>query len=202
MGSILREGKMIVKLANQPDIAAMVKAAGVCRKSNKPNRALKEALKAGHDSLLEHMVFTFEIDEVSRALTHQLVRHRLASYAQESQRHCIIDITAEWYVTPKTATPFFHTLMQVIGSGYLKCLEDGMPAEDARYVLPNGAKTKLIVTMNARALDNFFKLRCCQHAQWEIRNLAFMMKAICEKQCDYFAESVYPDCDNCKDPCS
>ncbi|MGB4594054.1 MAG: FAD-dependent thymidylate synthase [Coriobacteriia bacterium] len=140
-------------------------------------RVLKTIITSGHLSALEHASYTFAIDGVSRALTHQLVRHRLASYNQQSQRYVRYD-KPPTFVEPTSVAgnPTAHALFtEATGAAfdvYRGLLELGIPAEDARYVLPNAMETKIVVTMNVRELLHFFELRCCKRAQWEIRDLA------------------------------
>lgn len=140
---------------------------------------LDAALKRGHYSIVEHASFTFAISGVSRALTHQLVRHRMASYSQQSQRY--VKLTRPGYVTPPTvkgnaeAQKLFKETVESTFKAYRQLMEFGVPTEDARYVLPNAAETNLIVSMNARELLHFLELRLCLHAQWEIRSLASKM---------------------------
>lgn len=132
----------------------------------------------GHESPLEHVSFTFAIEGVSRTLTHQLVRHRIASYSQKSQRY-VSENDFEYIVPPSIANGagvlLYDKLMKQIKQTYTLLVNMNIPKEDARYVLPNATETKIIVTMNARSLFNFFSLRCCTHAQWEIRQLANLM---------------------------
>ena len=132
----------------------------------------------GHESPLEHVSFTFAIEGVSRTLTHQLVRHRIASYSQKSQRY-VNENDFEYIVPPSIANGagvlLYDKLMKQIKQTYTLLVNMNIPKEDARYVLPNATETKIIVTMNARSLFNFFSLRCCTHAQWEIRQLANLM---------------------------
>lgn len=139
----------------------------------------------GHESPLEHVSFTFAIEGVSRTLTHQLVRHRIASYSQKSQRY-VSENDFEYIVPPSIARDSqakekFENLMCTIRQAYNELASMDIPKEDARYVLPNATETKIIVTMNARSLFNFFSLRCCTHAQWEIRQLANLMLAEVQK---------------------
>ena len=125
---------------------------------------------------LKHATFTFSIEGISRSCSHQLVRHRMASYLQQSQRFVKLDKNS--YVTPPkinasaTARKTYDKLMNTIWEKYEKLLEAGVTVEDARFVLPNATKTNMTMTVNADSLLNFFKLRCCLHAQWEIRKLA------------------------------
>ena len=142
-------------------------------------RALKGALASGHESVVEHVSFTFAISGVSRALTHQLVRHRMASYSQQSQRY--VNMRGCEYVIPETiqkdpnARYFYNWCITATQNIYAKLLDFGIPEEDARYVLPNACCTNIVVSMNARELMHFFALRCCSRAQWEIRELANRM---------------------------
>ncbi len=137
-------------------------------------------MAGGHFSTLEHASFTFAIDGVSRALTHQLVRHRLASFNQQSQRYVKFQDGLP-YVEPKSvaevpeANELFQDIMDAVGAAYSRMLDLGIPAEDARFILPNAVETKIVTTMNARELLHFFELRCCNRAQWEIRELAHKM---------------------------
>ena len=144
------------------------------------DHVLNTILNSGHFSTLEHASFTFAIDGVSRALTHQLVRHRLASYNQQSQRYVKYGNGIET-VKPHSvrdnpqAEDVFDAAIAAATDAYKKLLELGIPAEDARFLLPNAAETKIVVTMNARELLHFFNHRCCNRAQWEIREMAWRM---------------------------
>ena len=159
---------------------------------------LKQVLNLGHTSVIEHTNFTFAISDVSRSLTHQLVRHRIASYAQQSQRY--VDFKEPCYITPpkieknKEMKRAYNLTMENIWKEYNKLLEMGIPAEDARFVLPNAACTNIIVTMNARSLMNFFELRCCLHAQWEIRQLANKMLKEVKKIAPAIFKNAGPAC--------
>ena len=142
-------------------------------------RLIGKVLKLGHLSVLEHASFTFAIEGISRACSHQLVRHRMASFSQQSQRY--VKMRDFQFVVPpsiKDDTEVAATLnqaMEHLQAGYDALLSAGVSAEDARYILPNATETKLIMTANARSLLNFFELRLCTRAQWEIRRLAGMM---------------------------
>lgn len=131
------------------------------------------------NSPFEHLSFTFGIEGVSRTLTHQLVRHRIASYSQKSQRY--VNEKEFEYITPPSiqandeALGCYEAVMKMLNNAYGKLVDLGIPKEDARYVLPNACETKIIVTMNARSLFNFFNHRCCMRAQWEIRQMAYQM---------------------------
>jgi len=142
-------------------------------------KMVKKMVALGHASTIEHVSFTFGIEGVSRVLTHQLVRHRIASYDQQSQRY--VAAHGFQYITPHTiaenpeAKAKFDHLLEEIRKTYDELTELGIPKEDARYVLANAAETKILVTMNARTLLHFFNLRCCLRAQWEIREMAYKM---------------------------
>ena len=159
---------------------------------------LEYVMKLGHTSIVEHTSFTFAISNVSRSLTHQLVRHRIASFAQQSQRY--VNLKEPNYVVPpkieknKTMKKAYNETMQNIWKQYNQLLDMGIPAEDARYVLPNATSTNIIVTMNARSLLNFFELRCCLHAQWEIRTLANNMLSEVKKVAPTIFKSAGPTC--------
>lgn len=138
-------------------------------------KVLQDTVGMGHHSVLEHAVYTFNVEGVSRTLTHQLVRHRIASFSQQSQRY--VSMAQASYVTPPKvdsngdASQRFHSLMNEIWAAYDE-LATMVPKEDARYVLPNACTTNITITMNARELLHFLSLRCCNRAQWEIREMA------------------------------
>lgn len=185
---------MIVKLlAYTQNADAICAAAGNSCYSERPSyeivedidsgKVLSRIVGMGHHSVIEHAVFTFSVEGVSRALTHQLVRHRVASFSQQSQRY--VSLTEPTYVTPHTvegdeeARRVFDETMDAIWRAYSKLEGMGIPAEDARYLLPNGCTTNITITMNARELLHFFSLRCCNRAQWEIREMADRMLELC-----------------------
>ena len=141
---------------------------------------LSTILAGGHFSTLEHASFTFAVDGVSRALTHQLVRHRLASFNQQSQRYVkfkstVPTVTPDSIAADEEAKAIYDAAIAAASDAYLALVAKGIPAEDARYLLPNAAETKIVSTMNARELMHFFEVRCCNRAQWEIRELAWKM---------------------------
>jgi len=161
--------------------------------SKKQEDFVKSIVASGHTSPLEHVKFSFAIQGVSRALTHQLVRHRLASYSQQSQRY-VKEKDFDYIIPPSIegnpeARDEFEKLMVTIQQSYTKLLmfmgNDNLRGEaanqDARFALPQAAETKIVVTMNCRELLHFFQHRCCRRAQWEIRHLADRMLEICRK---------------------
>lgn len=155
---------------------------------------IEKIVNSGHESPLEHIKFTFAIEGVSRALTHQLVRHRIASYSQQSQRY-VKEKNFDYIIPPsiqedEVLKNEFINIMEQIQKSYNKIIARfkeknriGEKAnEEARFVLPQATETKIVVTMNCRELINFFKQRCCLRAQWEIRNLANQMLKICREE--------------------
>jgi len=143
----------------------------------------------GHSSPLEHVSFTFAVEGVSRALSHQLVRHRIASYSQQSQRYVNLDETFDYIIPPslkgsdiyiESMIEIYNTYRELTEQLHFKYVNEGMSKreankkaiEDARYILPNACETKLVFTMNVRTLLHFLEKRCCTRAQWEIRDLA------------------------------
>lgn len=141
---------------------------------------LDKIMSLGHHSVLEHASFTFAIEGISRVTTHQLVRHRIASFSQQSQRYVshkehFTSIMPDTIAENLEARQIFAFMSETVHKAYSQLVELGIPPEDARYILPNATETKIIMTMNARELRHFFALRCCQRAQWEIREMAIEM---------------------------
>lgn len=184
-----KECEMLVELVaytkgeySETPVEIVGKAGGICYdKEDKESydTFIKGIVRRGHDSVIEHVSFVFRIEGVSRALTHQLVRHRIASYSQRSQRYCKED--GFRYIIPpniandKTKRQAFMSFMTLIEQNYQSLIEDGIKPQDARFILPNACETRIVVTMNARSLRNFFDLRMDSHAQWEIREMACRM---------------------------
>ncbi len=133
----------------------------------------------GHLSPIEHVSFTFGVEGISRACSHQLVRHRVASFSQQSQRY-VKEEAFDYLIPPsiksnKYLTERFRSVMDLLQDIYTDFIEADIPAEDARFLLPNACETKIVITMNARELLHFFKVRTCNRAQWEIRAMAEQM---------------------------
>jgi thymidylate synthase (FAD) len=176
----------------------------------------------GHESPIEHVSFTFAVEGVSRTLTHQLVRHRIASYSQQSQRYVRLE-QFEYVVPPSIdavpeAREIYIKTMEEDQKAYNKLVEiliekhisnlvsqvnsyekarkaaEKMAIEDARYVFPNSCETKIVFTMNARTLYNFFRHRCCNRAQWEIRQMADEMLKEARKVCPTLFKNIGPSC--------
>jgi len=185
-------------------------AARICYSSEEPSellnnltqeqiqKSIRTVKKRGHLSVLEHASFTFLIDGCSRVCTHQLVRHRLASYSQRSQRY--VNEENQGYVMPATikknlsALEAYQKHISESKELYEKLLDMGIPKEDARFVMPQSVKTTIVVTMNARELLHFFGLRMCRRAQWEIREVATLMLREVKKVAPTIFEDAGPEC--------
>lgn len=185
-------------------------------------RYVKMLASLGHLSPIEHVSFTFAVEGVSRTLSHQLVRHRLASYSQQSQRYVKLDqfeyiIPPEIEKDPEARKIFigamerdqraYDELTDILYKKHYKTFlekgEDEKAAkrkaskkaiEDARYVFPNACETKIVFTMNARTLLHFFNLRCCNRAQWEIRSMAEEMVKIVKDIYPNLFKNAGPSC--------
>ncbi len=160
---------------------------------------LSTIMAGGHFSTLEHASYTFAIDGVSRALTHQLVRHRIASFNQQSQRYVKFACGLETIKPASIAEnpecdKLFDEMIAKTVEAYQAFVAAGIPAEDARYILPNAAETKIVVTMNIRELLHFFSLRCCNRAQWEIRALAWKMLELARPTAPFIFADAGPGC--------
>ena len=179
----------LLSYTNQAEVLCAT-AARTCYSADTPSKILENVDESkagkfidnvvgmGHHSIIEHAYYTFSLEGISRAMTHQLVRHRLASFSQQSQRY--VSLLTPDYVVPITvkgkpeAEKRFKEAMEQAWGAYQK-LAEVIPVEDARYVLPNACTTNIMVTMNARELLHFFTMRCCNRAQWEIREVADLM---------------------------
>lgn len=155
-------------------------------------------LPEAHQSPLEHVSFTFGIEGVSRAMLAQITRHRIASFSVQSQRY--VNMDGFGYVIPPSiaanqdALDEYEHFMDRADLVYTYLRSSGIPAEDARFVLPNACETRMIVTMNARELMHFFSLRCCKRAQWEIRAVADEMLRLCKEVAPEIFAKAGPGC--------
>ena len=163
-------------------------------------KLVKKIMKLGHYSVLEHATFTFAIEGISRVTSHQLVRHRLASFSQQSQRYVKINKEGFPYIIPKSiekdeklAKIFIDSVKELDGI-YQLLLDNNIKVEDARYILPQAVTTKMIISANARELLHIFKLRCCNRAQWEIRELAMNMLKEVKSIAPTIFENAGPPC--------
>jgi len=162
--------------------------AGVCYGRTDPSEIrVRRCFEAGHMSVFEHACVTFLVEGISRACSHQIVRHRMASYCQESQRYCRYDLTGDdWYVTPPRMERVeeYEDHMRDCARRYMDAVEHGVRPEDARYMLPEATKTRMAVTMNWRELFHFWDLRADDRAQWEVRSVAWAMVKACRENED------------------
>ena len=169
------------------------------------HRMIRLVVGSGHLSAVEHASFTFAIEGISRVCSHQLVRHRLASYNQQSQRYVKYDKGLPFITPPSIervpeAKAKFEKLCQDSVDLYQEFRELGIEAEDARFIFPHASETKLVMTMNARELLHFFSLRCCDRAQWEIRAMAMRMLKQLQKIAPVLFENAGPCC--VRQPCT
>lgn len=210
---------MEVTLVSNPTIGLAELAAAVCvnheidtcylahkrisQKEHDTVKGMHTAIDSGHLGILEPISLSWYVEGISRACSHQLVRHRLASYAQCSQRYCKIGtMDREWYIVPssfeenKEAMIDYFNLMDQIARMYDKFVDIyGLKKEDARFILPNACKTNIMVTMNARSFVEASRKRLCSKAQWEIRELFSKMKETLKQR----LPEVY---DLCRPPCA
>ena len=207
------EAKLNVKLlkyTENPEITVAT-AAHLCYANSKidelqkkmnstyAEKLIKHLIESGHYSVLEHASFTFGVEGISRTLTHQLVRHRIASYSQQSQRY-VNEKEFAYVIPPKIKADSemnkkFEEFMETSRELYAK-LSESVPKEDARFVLPNAAETRIIITMNTRSLYNFFEHRLCTRAQWEIRAMATEMLKEVTKVAPLLFSHIGPKCDS------
>ncbi len=154
-------------------------ACSLIAKGQDYTQTLINVLKSGHHSVIEHAVFTFNITGISRVTSHQLVRHRIASVTQQSQRYVksgeLDTVYPDTMYNNEEVRNMIFTLEDIINDIASELREIGLKEEDIRYIYPNSMKTNIVLTMNARSLWNFFSLRCCNRAQTEIRELADKM---------------------------
>lgn len=181
-------------------VKAIEAAASTCYDSQASDgRIMRHCYKSGHHSVLEFAEFTFRISGVSRALTHQLVRHRMASFAQRSQRYCMED--GFEYVTPASvkrkdeAQAIYEKTVEEIRRAYGELIAMGIPAEDARMLLPNACCSEICVKMNLRELIHFCNERLCACAQWEIRAMAREMVTAVTAVAPELKDFLVPKCE-------
>lgn len=201
----------VTLLAHTPDADKLVAAAAkLCyAKSDvdtlldnltaeKVEEFIERLAELGHESPIEHASYTFAVEGVSRALLAQLTRHRLASYSVQSQRY-VDKLDFDYIMPPSVAAnpetaEMFEKCMAMLDTYYSYFTAADIPNEDARFVLPNACDTRIIFTMNARSLHNFFRLRCCNRAQWEIRAMADEMLKLCREVSPALFKHAGPSC--------
>ena len=193
--------ELIQATPNPIEIIATI--ASICYDSDpkNPMALVKHLYKNGHHSVFEHIYFTFRIDGISRACSHQLVRHRMCSFTQRSQRYC--DEDGFDFVTPATVYAHkFYSDINDIKDWYEEYQSKGAPNEDARYILPNACATSLYLSCNLRELIHICNERLCSRAQWEIRELVKNMVNLVDPELHFM---LVPKCKSgriiCHTPC-
>ena len=207
--------KPIVKLISKPDniLRTIYTACRTCYSAESPSEIYEKAtdeekmlklveriISSGHFSTIEHIQVSFAISNVSRACTHQLVRHRHMSFSQKSQRY-VKEKGAFDYIIPPTIDKNdqlrekYRQFMEEIGQKYLEFVEAGIPAEDARFVLPNAATSSLVASLNLREMIHISNLRLCARAQYEIRTMVKMMCDELVKEEPWLKKYLVPKCD-------
>ena len=195
--------KVTLVQATPNPIETIATIASICYDSDpkNPMALVKHLYKNAHDSVFEHIYFTFKIEGISRACSHQLVRHRHCSFTQRSQRYCSED--GFEYITPESVNGLlFAADMKSIEEWYADHQAHGIPNEDARYILPNACATSLYLSCNLRELIHMANERLCTRAQWEIRDLVREMCNLVDPQLHFM---LVPKCQSgriiCNSPC-
>lgn len=196
--------KVTLIQATPNPIEMIAEIASICYDSNpkNPMGLVKHLYKNGHHSVFEHIYFTFKIEGISRACSHQLVRHRHCSFTQRSQRYCSEDGFG-FVVPPTIDSECFRNDMDYIEIWYTHYQHTGSPNEDARYILPNACDTSLYLSCNLRELIHMANERLCTRAQWEIRDLVKEMCGLVDPQLHFM---LVPKCQSgriiCNSPCN
>jgi thymidylate synthase (FAD) len=208
---------MNVRLLNYTPkpIETVYTAARACYSENEPSniwsrrrtdlemsRLIDQVISSGHLSVLEHLSFTFAIEGISRTASHQLVRHRMASFSQQSQRYA--SLLESDFITPPSvkfspeAAEIFKEQIAQSADAYRRLIRMGIPKEDARFIMPNATATNIVMTMNFRELTYVAGLRLCQRAQWEIRKVFLNIKSELHSipELSGFADYLGPRCEN------
>lgn len=189
-------------------IETIAKIASICYDSDPKNPIglVKHLYENGHHSVFEHIYFTFKIEGISRACSHQLVRHRHCSFTQRSQRYCSeggFDYVTPTSITEKAFTGSYDMSMYDVNEYYNVLQQEGVPNEDARYILPNACSTSLYLSCNLRELIHIANERLCSRAQWEIRDLVKKMVDLVDNDLKFM---LVPKCKSgriiCNSPCS
>ena len=199
--------KVTLIQATPNPIETIAQIASICYDSDptNPMALVKHLYRNGHHSVFEHIYFTFKIEGISRACSHQLVRHRHCSFTQRSQRYCSED--GFEVVTPNTIKDsnhllYYNYIMEELEDDYRRIQSWGVPNEDARYILPNACATSLYLSCNLRELIHMANERLCTRAQWEIRELVKEMCGLVDPQLHFM---LVPKCKSgriiCNSPC-
>ena len=196
----------LVQETNNP-IETISKIASICYDSNPadPMKLVNHLYKSGHHSVFEHIYFTFKIEGISRACSHQLVRHRMCSFTQRSQRYCNesdFDVVLPPSMDDDIAYFEYNDVLLDIRQGYANLTNLKVPKEDTRYILPNACCTDLYLSCNLRELIHICNERLCSRAQWEIRELVKKMVALVDPNLKFM---LVPKCKSgriiCNSPC-
>lgn len=199
---------MNVQLIQQTEnpINTISTIASICYDSNPadPMKLVKHLYKSGHHSVFEHIYFTFKIEDISRACSHQLVRHRMCSFTQRSQRYCNegnFDYVTPQSIKDKSFTGSYDYHMYMLAD-YYHMIQRDVPKEDVRYILPNACNTDLYLSCNLRELIHICNERLCSKAQWEIRELVKKMIDLVDPELKFM---LVPKCKSgriiCNSPC-
>ena len=162
---------------------------------------IKKVFNSGHLSIAEHISFTYGISGISRSCSHQLVRHRLCTFSQQSQRYTDLSKSKIDWIIPDSiqkdeyALAYYEEALKAIEKAYLYCVDIGIKAEDARFILPNSCPTNITVTTNLRNLMHIMGLRLCSRAQWEIRQVFQEMQKQTIEQYPFLKEYLQPNCE-------
>lgn len=197
--------RLIQSTPNPIETIAII--ASICYDSDPtdPLKLVKHLYKNGHHSVFEHIYFTFKIDGISRACSHQLVRHRMCSFTQRSQRYC--DEDGFECVLPPSINGIeaywdYNETLTDIRQGYVNLKALNVPNEDVRYILPNACATSLYLSCNLRELIHICNERLCSRAQWEIRQLVKKMVSLVDPELHFM---LVPKCQSgriiCHTPC-
>ena len=190
-------------------IETIAQIAAICYDSDpkNPMALVKHLYKNGHHSVFEHIYFTFKIEGISRACSHQLVRHRHCSFTQRSQRYCSEDgfetVKPESIDDADNVNRWWDDYNDSVRENYIALQEMGIPNEDARYILPNACTTAIYLSCNLRELIHMANERLCTRAQWEIRDV---VKAMCQLVDHQLHFMLVPKCKSgrliCNSPCN
>ena len=194
--------------ATPKPIETIAQIASICYDSDPTNPLglVKHLYRNGHHSVFEHIYFTFKIEGISRACSHQLVRHRHCSFTQRSQRYCSED-GFKVILPPSIGKSYldecrYDDIARNIDETYAELQNNGIPNEDARYILPNACETSLYLSCNLRELIHMSNERLCKRAQWEIRDLVKQMVALVDPALHFM---LVPKCKSgriiCNSPC-
>lgn len=172
---------------------------GNASEEEKMLKLVKKVVESGHHSTLEHCFIVFSISGVSRACTHQIVRHRHMSFSQKSQRYVTEKGEFEYIIPPTLKnSPLleeYKEFMKTTSDFYAKMISEGIPAEDARFVLPNAASSSMVASLNIRELIHLANLRLCTNAQLEIRTVVNKMCNLVIEKEPWLKEYLVPKCE-------